>query len=151
MAEPMGHIKHGKYIQELKTRMSKYQQIEYPLFIVKGDPDLNGTHFSMGRAYVTKPLIMGGDAHSHDFDQILFFLGSDPRNTTDFDAEIEIFLEDKYEEIDCACFVHVPAGIMHCPLIVKKVNKPFVFIDVTLDPSESDRPLSKLSKNGGNV
>jgi hypothetical protein len=151
MAEPMGHIKRGKYIQELKTRMSKYQQIEYPLFIVKGDPDLNGADFSMGHAYITKPLIMGGDAHSHDFDQVLFFLGGDPKNTTDFDAEIEIFLEDKYELVNGASFIHVPAGIMHCPLIVKKVNKPFVFIDVTLAPSESDRPLSKLAKNGENT
>jgi hypothetical protein len=32
MAEPMGHIKHGKHILELKTRMSKYAQIEYPLY-----------------------------------------------------------------------------------------------------------------------
>lgn len=142
----MGHIKHGKYIKELKTRMSKYHQIEYPLFIVKGDPDLDGADFSIGRTYITKPFIMGGDAHSHDFDQILFFLGGDPRNTTDFDAEIEIFLDDKYELINCASFVHIPAGTMHCPLIVKKVNKPFIFMDVTLAPTESDRPLSKLAK-----
>ena len=146
MAEPMGHIKHGKHIMELKTRMSKYPQIQHPLFIVKGDPDLDGADFSLGRVYVTEPLIMGGDAHTHDFDQILFFLGGDPRDTTDFDAEVEIFLGDKYEVINYASCVHIPAGMMHCPLIVKKVNKPFIFIDITLAPSESDRPLSKLAQ-----
>jgi len=87
MSEPMGHIKRGKYVKELKTRMSKYHQIEYPMYIVKGDPDLDGINFSMGSTFITQPLIMGGDAHSHNFDQILFFLGGDPRNTTDFDAE----------------------------------------------------------------
>jgi hypothetical protein len=146
MSEPMGHIKHGKYVKELKTRMSKYHQIEYPMYIVKGDPDLDGTNFSMGSTFITQPLIMGGDAHSHNFDQILFFLGGDPRKTTDFDAEIEVFLDDKFELIDRASFVRVPASVMHGPLIVKKVNKPFIFVDVTLAPSESDRPLSKLAK-----
>ena len=144
MAEPMGHIQHGKGIIELKTRMSKYEQIEYPLCIVKGDPDLGGADFSLGRAYITKPIIMGGYAHSHDFDQILFFLGGDPKNTTDFDAEVEIFLGDKYEKISYASCIHITAGTMHCPLIVKKVNKPFIFLDITLAPSESDRPPSKL-------
>ncbi|MGD9118836.1 MAG: hypothetical protein PVJ08_08955 [Dehalococcoidia bacterium] len=146
MSEPMGHIKHGKHILELKTRMSKYPQIEYPLSIIKGDPDLDGANFSIGRAYITKPLIMGGDAHSHDFDQILFFLGGDPKNTTDFDAEVEIFLGDKYELVNYASCVHITAGTIHCPLVVKKVNKPFIFLDITLAPSESDRPLSKLAQ-----
>ncbi len=151
MAEPMGHIRHGKYIKELKTRMSKYPQIEYPMYIVKGDPDLNGTAFSIGSTFISNPLIMGGDGHAHNFDQILLFLGGDPRNTTDFDAEIDMFLEDKFERINFASFVHVPAGTMHGPLIVKKVTKPFIFIDVTLAPSESDRPLSKLAKKVGKV
>lgn len=140
MVEPMGHIKHGKYVNELKTKMPKYREFEYPGFLVKGDPDLGGANFSLGRVFVTQPYVSGGDTHTHDFDQILFFLGGDPRDPTDFDAEIEMFLDDKYELINCACFVHVPAGTKHCPLIVKKVNKPFISMDITLSTSESDRP-----------
>jgi hypothetical protein len=146
MAEPIKHVRRGKHILEIKTRMSKYKQIEYPLWIIKGETDLNGANFSIGRSYITKPLIMGGDAHSHDFDQVLFFLGGDPKNPTDFDAEIELFLGEKYEVINHAACIHVPAGLIHCPLIVKKVNKPFIFMDVTLAPTDSDRPLSKLAQ-----
>jgi hypothetical protein len=123
--------------------MSKYKQIEYPLWIVRGETDLGGANFSIGRTYITKPLVMGGDTHSHDFDQILFFLGGDPRNVEDFDAEIDLFLGGKHELINYAACVHVSAGMAHCPLIVKKVNNPFVFMDVTLAPTDSDRPPSK--------
>lgn len=146
MIEEVSHVKHGQHIMELKTRMSKYKQIEYPLWIVQGQRDLDGANFSIGRSFITEPLIMGGDAHSHDFDQVLLFLGGDPRNTEEFDAEIDLFLGEKYELINYAACVHIPAGVIHCPLIVKKVNKPFIFIDVTLAPTESDRPLSKLAR-----
>jgi hypothetical protein len=146
MAESMGPMKHGKYINELVTVKSKHPQVEYPLPIVQGGPDLNGAHFSMGIAYITKPVVMGGDPHSHTFDQILFFIGADLRNTKDFDAELEMFLEDKFEPFNYASFIHVPAGTMHGTVNVKKVNKPFIFIDVTLAPSGSSRPYATLVK-----
>ena len=139
----VSHSRHGKHIMELKTGRSIYEQVEYPAWMIMGGRDLNRANFSVGHFYITKPFNMGGDTHSHDFDQVLFFLGGDPKNTEDFDAEIEIFLEEKYELITRASCVHIPAGTKHCPLIVKKVNKPFIFMDVTLAPMGSNRPPSK--------
>jgi len=146
MVKSTGSPKQGKYVHELNIVKSKHPQVEYPMSLVQGGPDFNGADFSMGIAYITKPVVMGGDPHSHNFDQILFFIGSDLRNTKDFDAEIEMFLADKFEPINYASFVHVPAGTLHGTVNVKKVNKPFIFIDVTLAPSGSNRPYAKLVK-----
>jgi len=146
MAETIRNMKHGKYIHELNTVKSKHPQVEYPMPLVQGEPDLNGADFSIGIAYITKPVVMGGDPHSHDFDQVLFFIGADLKNAKDFNAELEMYLEDKFEPINFASFVHVPAGTMHGTVNVKKVNKPFVFIDVTLAPSGSSRPYATLIK-----
>ena len=146
MAEKSANMKPGKYIHLLNTVKSKHPNVENPMPLVQGGPDLNGANYSMGIAYITKPVVMGGDPHSHDFDQILFFIGADPKNAKDFDAELEMYLEDKFEPISSASFVHVPAGTMHGTVNVKKVNKPFIFMDVTLAPLGSNRPYATLVK-----
>jgi hypothetical protein len=146
MSETIGNMKQGKYIHLLNTVKSKHPQVEYPMPLVQGGPDLNGADFSMGIAYITKPVVMGGDPHSHDFDQILFFIGADPKNAKNFDAELEMYLEDKFEPISSASYVHVPAGTMHGTVNVKKVNKPFIFMDITLAPLGSSRPYATLVK-----
>ena len=139
-------MKRSNYIHELNTVKSKHPQVEFPMPLVQGGPDLNGANFSMGMAYVTQPVVMGGDPHAHTFDQILFFIGADLKNAKDFDAELEMFLEDKFEPINTASFVHVPAGTMHGTVNVKKVNKPFIFIDITLAPLGSSRPYATIVK-----
>jgi mannose-6-phosphate isomerase-like protein (cupin superfamily) len=143
MPEP---IRHGNYIMEITTGMSGYKQIEYPNWGVAGGRDLSGANFSVGTSYLTKPFVMVEETHSHDFDQILFFLGGDPKNVKDFDGEVEMTLGDKKEIITYASCVYIPKGLMHCPLNIKKVNKPITFIDVTLAPIHSMRPMPKTSK-----
>ena len=147
MADTIGNVNHQKFIHLLNTVKSKHPEVEYPMPLIQGGSDLNGADFSMGIAYITKPVVMGGDPHLHDFDQILFFIGADPKNAKDFDAELEMYLEDKFEPISSASFVHVPAGTMHGTVNVKKVNIPFIFMDITLAPLGSSRPYATLVKN----
>jgi hypothetical protein len=140
MAEPIQHKRHGKYLIELGSRPSKYDEIEFPLWGVQGKADFNGANFSVGGCLITRPVLMGGDPHTHEFDQVLFLFGADFRNIQDFDAEIEMFLGDRTQSFNYAACIHVPAGTTHGRLHVKKVNKPVFYMDVTLAPSESDRP-----------
>ena len=142
MADPIHHKRHGEHIIEINTRPSKYEEVEFPLWGIQGRADLKGVPFSIGGCLLTRPLVMGGDAHAHDFDQLLFFLGADARDVRSFDAEIEMFLGDRFERLDYAACIHVPAGLLHGPVVVKRVGKPVFYMDVTLDPSESDRPPS---------
>jgi len=90
--------------------------------------------------------MMVEETHAHGFDQILFFLGGDPRNIKDFDAEVEMTVGGKKEIITYAACVYIPKGTLHCPLNIKTVNKPITFIDVTLAPIHSMRPMPKTSK-----
>jgi hypothetical protein len=142
------HKKHGKYIMELTTNQSMYKQITAPQVAVGGSRDLSGANFSLGWSYLTEPFLMVAEAHTHDFGQIIFFLGGDPKNIGEFGAEVEIYLGDDKEKhiIDYAACVYVPAGLLHCPLNIKKVKKPIMFIDVTLSPGFSIRPLPPASQ-----
>ena len=130
--------------------MSLYKQVEYPNWAMSGENDFNGTRYSVGTSCLTQPFVMVEDTHAHDFDQILFFVNADLRKPKDFDAEIEITLgeEGKLKKylINYAACVYIPAGTLHGPLNIKKINQPITFTDVTLSPSHSVRPLPKASK-----
>lgn len=142
------HKKHGEYILELTTNKSMYKQIIADQLAVAGARDLNNANFSMGWSYLTEPFLMVAEAHTHDFDQIIFFLGGDPGNVGDFGAEVEMSLGENQEKyiINYTSCVYIPAGLLHCPLDVKKVNKPIMFIDITLSPGLSIRPVPPASR-----
>jgi len=142
------HKKRGEYTMELTTNQSIYKQIVAPQVAVADSRDLSGADFSMGWSYLTEPFLMVEEAHTHDFDQIIFFLGGDPNNVGDFDAEVEMHLGENQEKniINYTSCVYIPAGLLHCPLNIKKVNKPIMFIDITLSPGLSIRPLPEASQ-----
>ena len=140
------NIRHGDYITELQPHTSMYKQISRPQVTAFGERDLFGMDFSLGWSLLTEPFVMVADHHKHDFDQIIFFMGGDPNNALDFDGEYEIRLGDDTYTLDYASCIRIPKGLMHCPLNITKVNKPFMFIDVTLTTGPSIRPLPDASK-----
>ena len=70
----------------------------------------------------------------HDFDQCLLCIGANPNDMSDFDAEVELCLGEEREKhiINSATVVHIPAGLVHCPLNIVKVNKPILFLDISI-------------------
>jgi hypothetical protein len=100
--------------------------------IVAHDGELN-TECSMGYHCISKPMSFD-HPHAHDFPEMLCFIGGDPQDITDFGAEIEITLGDEREVhmINSPAVVALPAGLLHCPIIFKKVEKPLVFLEVSL-------------------
>ena len=74
--------------------------------------------------------------HAHDYDQILLFLGGNPTNFFEFGAEIEIPLGQEAEKhiIDTSTIVFIPKGLLHCPLEFKRVDKPILFMHLSLSP-----------------
>jgi hypothetical protein len=67
--------------------------------------------------------------HKHDFDEYLFFIGGNPLNMGEFDAEIEVALGEEWEihTINTTSVIYIPKGLQHCPINVKRVGKPFLF------------------------
>lgn len=71
--------------------------------------------------------------HSHSFDEYVLFIGTNPEDQFDLGGEAEFWLGDEKYLITRTCAVFVPAGIPHCPLVIHRVDKPFIFI--TTGPS----------------
>ncbi len=73
-------------------------------------------------------------------------MGGDPNNIVDYDAEVEMGLGDTIHTLTYPACIRIPKGLMHGPLNIKVVNKPIMFIDITLSPGPSIRPLPPESK-----
>jgi hypothetical protein len=91
---------------------------------------------SLGYHCVTKPILFS-ETHSHNNEEILCFIGGNPKDITDFGAEVEIELGPEHEKhviTQTAC-VSIPANLQHCPLNIRKVDKPIVFLEISLTNS----------------
>jgi len=81
---------------------------------------------------VTEPGELPQKAHAHDCDELFFIFGSDPQNFYDFDAEIEISFGEEGEKhiINSTSIVYIPKGLVHAPIVFKKVDKPFQWMHI---------------------
>jgi hypothetical protein len=74
------------------------------------------------------------EPHTHDFDELLGFVGGNPLDITDFPAEIHFCLGEEKEEhiITKPTMISIPAGLAHCPLTVTRCDKPIVMLEISL-------------------
>ena len=64
------------------------------------------------------------EAHTHPFDEVITFFGSNPDDPQDLCGEVEIWLEDEQYLLTKSCLIFVPKGMKHCPLHIKRVDRP---------------------------
>jgi hypothetical protein len=133
----MPRSKYGKYIvTELKTPDFPPEFVKmYATFarrILWMDSNVVEGAFQMNCSWYLKPSTHGAEAHKHDVDEIIGFFGSNASDPYDLGGEIEIWLEDEKHIIDRTAMIFVPAGMKHCPLVIRRVDRPiFHFSTVT--------------------
>ena len=49
-----------------------------------------------------------------------------PMNLRDLGGEMELWLGDEKYLLTKSCLVYAPRGLRHCPMIARKVNRPFI-------------------------
>jgi hypothetical protein len=64
------------------------------------------------------------EAHTHDFDEVIAFFGTNPDDPQDLCGEVELWLEDEKHMLTKSCLVFVPKGMKHCPLVIRRVDRP---------------------------
>ncbi len=74
------------------------------------------------------------DYHIHTKPEFIIFHGSDPDDPTKLGGEVELYLGAKGEAeryiVTVPIVWIVPANLPHCPLIVTKIDRPFIFTDI---------------------
>jgi hypothetical protein len=124
--------KYDKYIVQAPVTDESIGRVAH-LF---GGKDFNGADFSPAWTGITKPLYMIKESHAHPYDEYLFFWGTNAADIEEFDAVAELCMGEEEEKyiITKPCIVYVPSGLMHCPLNFTVINKPILFMDISISP-----------------
>ena len=130
----MDNTKFGKYL--IRDSYHSFESMGTEAFFVE-PKDLN-TDLHVAVHGICKPAIWGEgkEPHMHDFHQVLFFLSGDSSRVHEFDAEIDIYLgkggDQEKHTITTPTVINIPPGLFHFPFNIKRVGKPFTFIEVML-------------------
>lgn len=96
--------------------------------IIKGSPYVEAVWLWKGATDPTG----GYPQHTHDYDEILGFFGTDTSNVYDLGGEIEFWLEDEKYLLTKSCLIFIPKGMKHCPIVFQRIDRPiFHFLMVT--------------------
>lgn len=85
------------------------------------------------------------DPHVHTYDEALLFVGCDPDNPDYLGAELSVGLEDEVYIMDTPTVVIAPKNVVHCPLITKRVDKPYMFSAICLSNDHDTKWLGEES------
>lgn len=116
-----------------------------PGFVVKpqayfrGASQIPESEFNCSFQIFVKPFFLDRVQHRHPKDEYLIFLGASFPNVFDFDADIEFTLgkigeDEETFHITKPTIIRVPAGIYHCPLNFKRIDKPVMFLAACMMP-----------------
>ncbi len=128
-----GKSKYGKCLVKLPIRKTG----ETSMFSAGADI-LNGFPCNIIYAFGLKvgQLGMSTQPHIHDHDEVIYFIGSDPKNIGDLGATVNFKIGIKGQEEDHIfsepIAVVIPKGIWHCPMETLKFQKPFLCMAVSL-------------------
>jgi len=70
--------------------------------------------------------------HTHNYNELVLHIGSDPKNPEDLGAEIEYVIGGEPLIIDKTSALFVPKGVKHGPLTWKRVDRPHIQMTIML-------------------
>jgi hypothetical protein len=105
--------KYGKYV--IKEPYVRHHQLED---ITVGSPELMADCIITHQVFY-KPEVMVKQPHAHDFVEILSFIGTNPMNCREFEAEVEFYLGEEKEKhiITVPTVVSLAKGLLHGPMV----------------------------------
>jgi hypothetical protein len=97
------------------------------------DGDMVPGAFQMNTAWYHTKTEKGPEEHVHDTAEILGFFGNDPEDPYNLHGEVEMWVGGKKFMINRSAMVFLPPGMRHCPLILRRVDKPILHFSIVMD------------------
>lgn len=64
------------------------------------------------------------DPHTHDYDEVIGFFGTNRDDPRELGAEIELWIDGEKNLMTESFLAFIPAGIVHCPLKILRIDRP---------------------------
>jgi hypothetical protein len=73
--------------------------------------------------------------HSHDFDEVIGFGGTNRNYPRELGGEIEFLMGGERHIVTKTCLIFVPKGVLHCPVIFKRIDTPIFMFEAANNPN----------------
>jgi hypothetical protein len=100
---------------------------------MRGDLDFGGVDLTVRVAYIMKaPFTIEEQGFVHNFHQYLGFASSDPNDPENLGGEADFYFgQEGYKySIHKNAVIHVPPGVIHCPLDFKRIDRPMLWLEI---------------------
>ena len=127
----MAELKYEKYITENVVKKNRWGGEGIGLGAVPDDIVPAVARMNLGISVIRKPYTFHEPTHKHIFTEYFFFLGSNPMDMNEFDADVEYSFGAEREKhvITSPTIVVAAPGVYHCPLNYARVGKPFYCLE----------------------
>ena len=107
----------------------------YFLHWVMPETDLNADGFKVGHP-----------PHIHKAAELLFHIGTNPKDPMDLGAEIEFHMGKEMERhvFNRTTVIFIPPGVVHAPWKPLKINRPFLFLEVNQELEHTEKFFPEL-------
>lgn len=144
----MAGTKYDKYVVELSFQDGPglYRQMTE---VSGGQFDLD-FHVRYGTYLAAGPMgIESYGQHKHNFNQVNFWLGTDTEVIGELGAEVELYLGEEYEKhvITTSTAVSIPKGLAHYPAMINKIDRRFIYVEVSCAREYSEEALPSAKKD----
>ena len=68
----------------------------------------------------------GPETHTHEFDELIGFLGGDPEHPDELHGDLTLFLDGETVEFNKSCVVYIPRGVPHSPILVPRLDRSII-------------------------
>lgn len=86
--------------------------------------------------------VRGQWPHAHCVDEIYMFVGTNPEDVWDLGGTLEIWLGEGEDAekflIDRPTAIHIPAGLVHMPWVIRELHRNFLMIAMPMCPQLND-------------
>jgi hypothetical protein len=142
-ASQLGKGQYGKWIKPLffEHWQEPFRQVtahtsEFPnLHIEYGSPAMAGR---LGL----------NEAEVHDYNQVMIFMGSDPRNIGDLGAQVELCIGPERERhmITTSTAIFIPKELPHMPATIVRMDRRFIVMTISQTSAPKSVPAPKADR-----
>jgi hypothetical protein len=90
---------------------------------------IEGARPNFALYYIMRTGMFPEPPHTHHNDEYLMFLSTDPHDMKNLGAVVEVAYGEDWKKVEfsTSALVLFPKELQHCPIHVKKMDRPFLF------------------------
>jgi hypothetical protein len=148
----MVNTKYGKYFQTYEAKSEDIERGRTGIARVDHNAfegcNFYWVHWNLPRAASRSADTsgVGHPPHTHKDAEILMLIGTNPDDPTDLGAEVELQMGPEREKhtITKSTVVYIPPNLIHCPYIIKRIDRPWIFIEVNQGPAHTEKLFPQI-------